>query len=58
MSVSLSLVSALTLIIGLQLTNIYVVVAATGGINSLSQIKGYEPPNEGGPESSQGSGTR
>ena len=58
MALKFSVLSALTLILGLQLTNIYVVAAATGDIHSLTQIQEYEPPNEGGPDSSQGSGTR
>lgn len=58
MTLTLSLVSAFSMILGLQLSNIYVVAAATGDMNSLTQIQEYEPPNQGGPDSSQGSGTR
>ncbi|MFB2939410.1 hypothetical protein ACE1B6_29505 [Aerosakkonemataceae cyanobacterium BLCC-F154] len=58
MTLTFSILSAFTLVLGLQLTNIYVAAAATGDIHSLTQIQEYEPPNEGGPDSSQGSGTR
>jgi hypothetical protein len=60
MGVSLCLVSAFTLILGLQLTTIYIVIVtgAPGNNNKLTQTKEYEPPNQGGPQSSQGAGTR
>lgn len=58
MGLTLSLVTAFTLILGIQVINIYVVNAATLDTSHLINIKGYEPPNEGGPDSSQGSGTR
>lgn len=58
MGVLFKLVGGLALIIGLQLINIYVVNAASVDINNLIETMDYEPPNEGGPDSSQGSGTR
>lgn len=58
MGISVSLVSGFTLILGIQLMNIYVVTAATVDIHNLIETRDYEPPNEGGPDSSQGSGTR
>lgn len=58
MGVLFKLVSGLALIIGIQLINIYVVNAASVDINNLIETMDYEPPNEGGPDSTQGSGTR
>lgn len=58
MGLTFSLISAFTLIFGVQLINISIVAAATRDIDSLTQNQEYEPPNQGGPDSSQGSGTR
>lgn len=58
MGVLFKLVSGLALILGIQLINIYVVNAATVDIHNLIETMDYEPPNEGGPDTTQGSGTR
>jgi len=58
MGLTLSLVSAFTLILGIQLINISAVTAATVDIHGLIKRMDYDPPNQGGPDSSQGSGTR
>ena len=58
MGFTLSLISAFTLILGTQLINIYPVSAATVDIHGLIETMDYEPPNQGGPDTTQGSGTR
>ncbi|MGA9383177.1 MAG: hypothetical protein WBV73_30815 [Phormidium sp.] len=58
MGFTLILVSAFTMILGTQLINIYSVSAANVDIYGLMETMDYEPPNQGGPDSSQGSGTR
>lgn len=58
MNWTLSAVTTFTLILGIPLINISVVKAATVNIHSLMETMDYEPPNGGGPGSSQGAGTR
>lgn len=45
------------LILGLQLNNIEIAFATTDPHNSI-KVYNYEPPERGGPESSQAAGTR
>lgn len=60
MGLTLNLVSAFILILGIQVINISVVTATTVDVHGLIKTMDYEPPNQGGPDSdsTQGSGTR
>ncbi|MFB2839110.1 hypothetical protein [Floridanema evergladense] len=58
MGLTLNLVTLIAAILGLQVINICAVTAAPVNVPSLIRTRGYEPPNQGGPDSSQGSGTR
>ncbi|XWK90607.1 MAG: hypothetical protein U7127_11310 [Phormidium sp.] len=58
MGLTINLLSAMTLILGIQLINIHAVTAASVDIHGLIKTMDYEPPDKGGPDSNIGSGTR
>lgn len=60
MGLTLKLIGAFTLILGIQVINISVVTATTVDVHGFIKRMDYEPPNQGGPDSdtTQGSGTR
>lgn len=53
----LKITGAVVVILGLQLNNMEISFTTVASHNSIGAYS-YEPPNQGGPETSQGAGTR